>query len=178
MSADDGSQNPFQHFLTHLTDTTTFEVRMMSRWTKVLMLAAVVAIAVAQVRGVRQGYICDCTGVTHLTKADHCHGELPADQHDDHDDHGHADHTHDESHSSGETHDHGERVTSLLAKTQTTQQVELDGPLCSVLPLSAWLQFGFAEDPATLRDDRDEALGGSDPPPWPQWLAHSISLRI
>lgn len=46
-----------------------------------LILAAVAAIAVAQARGVRQGFICDCHGPVVLTTVDHCHAEA-TDHHD------------------------------------------------------------------------------------------------
>jgi len=145
---------------------------MNSRWTKIWMLALVVAIAIAQTHGIRRGFVCDCAGMERLTQADHCHDDSAGAGQDDCEEPlvGHA--------PADDTREHGELTESLMAKVHHIHGVAFVSMVVKVLSAGEWLaELGRnASEPGPSYGGR--ASRSLDPPPWAERLVHVIALRV
>lgn len=152
---------------------------MNSHWTRMLMMTAVLAIATAQLLGIQQGYICDCGGQVQITMADHCHGPHGVECHELELTKGACREGSSQHESSSGTNEHGEHLTSLLAKPVSNQFIQVFSPMSQLLPMDVWLSLMALPSMSVTRMPAWSAgFKGSDPPLWAERLAHVIALRV
>lgn len=135
----------------------------------------VLLVLCAQVTGLRRGFACEFSGVSHFTPFDHCHGTHHGDCCD-HDDET-PDHSHDEHDESEPLHEHEAVVEALLAERApvTAFSVPL-APILAFLPPAEVFAHGFQfAQPAKFQPPRERSRAG---PLWPPRLSRSIALLI
>ena len=93
-------------------------------------LLVVLALFAAQIAGLAQSYICDCSGVSVAVQSDHCHGPHGAGCHEETED---AEHHHDDGESEGERREHSVESEDLVGVAGAVQPVPV-APLLAVLP--------------------------------------------
>lgn len=123
---------------------------------------AVLAIAHAQVFGLKRTFICSCADVLVETRTEHCHGPHTLD--DDHHDHD-APHHHDDDDTDSDTHHHTPLTVELKAQGKNFAPISISVPVLVVLCELTHLAADLAWSPqvTTLLSKPPPDIGESPP---------------
>ena len=134
---------------------------------RLLPLAAILAVLWAQAFGIHRGYFCDAEG-GYYTSADHCHlGDEHALDHDDCEDH-------------GDRHEHESVIDDLVARALSSDKIQPPAPsFCVIEPAAIEFSGLISALPHLAPPDRprtETSHGAHDD--WPSQIAQTISLRF